>query len=340
MVTQLDPRTAFAAFCVEAATDIVEGLAGPLTTGHAATTEHDDMAPPSWDAYQGQDMAKAELLIRIHSALNRNARLPHTLLNGGPGTGKTTLARLMAAEAEVPLITMSRPPKNADALLDIIYPLVETGGILFVDEAHGWSPVQQHSLMEITEDGCLTTSSGAVPMPGLTVVCATTDEHKLLPPLRTRFECVPEFVNYTDTDLTSIVTGMLERAGVGDEVSAETVEALGRASGGNPRAARQLATAARDLAVTGMPTTTDAILRFTGISADGLTKQHLAYLSALGSCKHGTAGQLTMATLLNVAPAEVRFLEKVLTDRGLVAYAGGAGRQITPAGRQRLAAGR
>lgn len=291
------------------------------------------LAPPSWDDYVGQEKAKLELQIRVQSAIARGVPIPHVLLLAGPGSGKTTLVRLMAAEAEQRLVVMNRPPKNNDALLDTLTPILG-GGILFVDECHNWGPTAQGALMQLTEDGQLDTSSGPVDVSRITLVGATTDPQKLLAPLRTRFACKPRFEAYSDGEMGQIVAGMLERSDV--ELDDDVVAALGAAAGGNPRAARDLAEAARDLAVTGMPTTAEAILSFAGIYEDGLSREHVRYLEAISQCKHGVAGLERMATLLDIATGEVRVLERTLAARGLIMYSGSAGRQISPAGRGRL----
>lgn len=329
----LTPET-FDAFCVGFGQELAAAN-GITPNGRGQAVINDEvLAPPHWDDYIGQARAKAELQIRTASAVARNARLPHTLLYGGPGTGKTTLARLMASEADLPIVVMNRPPKNNDALLDVLFG--NERGVLFVDEIQNWG-ARQGALMQITEDAQLDTSSGPVYLPDLTVVAATTDRHKLTGAMRSRFECVPEFVDYTPEEMGRILVGMLERSSVTD-VPDEVIAALAVATGGNPRMARRLAIATRDLSITGMPTTAEAVLSFTGVFHDGLTKEHVAYLRALGTCKHGTAGRETMATMLAVAPEEVRQLEEMLHKRGLISYAGSAGRQITPNGRRRLQA--
>lgn len=336
MVQALDQST-FAAFVVDTAAKMADDHDARGDRPRAATALP-EMAPMGWDEYIGQPKLKGELLIRIHSAIARGDRLPHTLLVGGGGTGKTTIARLVAHEMDLPLLVLNRPPKNNDALLDALYGYED--GILFVDEVHLWGTgPAQHALMQLTEDQQLDTSSGTVDFPNLTVIAATTDPHKLTGPLRSRFACQPQIERFTPEEMTLIVSGMIGKALVDEaaQIEGPTLVALGRASGGNPRMARRLAEATRDLAVTGMPVEIDAILSFTGISADGLTRLHVEYLRKLGGCKHGQAGLTTMATLLGVGGSEIRTLDTVLEDRGLIHYTGSQGRQITPAGRRRLA---
>lgn len=337
------PHDLFAAFAADQGRGVVASLRRTfdcpddgLAVDEPGRGRSDDvLAPPDWTSYIGQAKAKAEMQIRMLSAERRGAALPHTLILAGPGSGKTTLVRLVAKSAGLPMVALKKPPKNNDALLDVMFPVVG-GGILFVDEAHTWGPTMQEALMQVTEDGELDTSGGVVNVERVTVICATTDPQKLLTPLRDRFGTMPEFVPYTIDEMGDIIDGMLERSGI--ELPPGVVGELAVATNGNPRLARHLAEAARDLVITEMPCDARSILAFVGVAHDGLTRNHLRYLERLSSaCKHGTAGLQTIATLLQLPLGEVRTLERLLTDRGLVAYAGAAGRSLTPAGRRRLA---
>lgn len=301
-------------------------------------SQADELAPKTWDDYIGQANLKMHLQVRIASAKNRGAPLPHTLLVADPGAGKTTIVELIAQELEVPLATVTKPT-DPDRLADILFRFGGGPGVLFVDEVHEWTNRQKHALMQLTESGRLDTRCGTHGFPKVTVVAATTEPQMLPVPLRDRFMIQPNWAPYTRAEMVEIIRGMAGRAGIPDSVlDSDLLDTLAQASADSPRRARALTVAARDMVAAGITPTGIQVLQFTDTELDGLTRPHLRYLETLGRQQGGKAGQETMATLLGINRAEVRDIERLLTRRGYIEYTG-TGRTVTAAGRQRLTAG-
>lgn len=322
----------FHAWCVEV--DNAQLADGPDLA--AWVTDDDEVAPPTWDAFIGQPAVVDELEVRIASAKARNGALPPVLLAGPAGAGKTTLARLIAAELGRPLVKIERP-MSATAMAERItaagpMPLV------FIDEVHLWKSKAQHDLMDLTDTSSLVTAKGRVPLPGCSVVCATTNPEQLVGPLLSRFACEPRFQPYTDDDMELIVSGMAFRAGLDvEQVSREFQRVIAHASAGWPRAARHLVLAARDLHEAGRDITAGSVLAFTGTDTDGMTADHHLYLQVLRDSARGAIGVPTIAHLMGIAAGKVMLLERLLIDRGYIALSAN-GRQLTPAGHRRLSA--
>src|SRR5262245_64398882 len=138
------------------------------------------MRPRSLDEVVGQDRLLAPG--RPLRALIEEDRLSSVLLWGPPGTGKTTLARLIAdttAKAFEPLSAVSASVKDVREVLERARSRLGENGrgtILFLDEIHRFNKAQQDALLPAVEEGLLV------------LIGATTENpfFEVNPPLRSR----------------------------------------------------------------------------------------------------------------------------------------------------------
>ena len=118
------------------------------------------MRPRCFDEFVGQDhILGPERVLRRSIAADR---LPSLILWGPPGSGKTTLARLVATETEAHFEPVSAVTSGVADLRRIVAEAKDRQGmyqrrtILFVDEIHRFNKAQQDVILPHVEDGTVT----------------------------------------------------------------------------------------------------------------------------------------------------------------------------------------
>lgn len=105
--------------------------------------------------------------------------IPSLILWGPPGTGKTTLAQIMAQESKRPFFTLSAINSGVKDIREVIDKAKTSGGlfttknpILFIDEIHRFSKSQQDSLLAAVEKGWVTLIGATTENPSFEVIPA------------------------------------------------------------------------------------------------------------------------------------------------------------------------
>jgi Holliday junction DNA helicase RuvB len=218
-------------------------------------TVDENVRPRRLADFIGQDELRANLEVFLRAARERQRAADHTLFYGNPGLGKTTLAKIIASEMGVNLVSTSGPVMERSGDLAAILTNLQAHDILFIDEIHRMPANVEEVLYPALEDFKLDLIIGQGPgartvkidLEPFTLVGATTRLGLLTSPLRDRFGCIFRIDFYSPEELARIV----QRASgiLGVTLTDDGALAIGRRSRGTPRIANRLLRRVRDYMV-------------------------------------------------------------------------------------------
>lgn len=156
-----------------------------------------------------------------------NGRIPSMILWGPPGTGKTTIANIIANTLKAPFFMLSAISSGVKEVREVIEEArTKQGSILFIDEIHRFNKGQQDALLGAVEKGIITLIGATTENPSFEVNSALLSRCQVY---------VLKALNEKD------LTGLLQTAATKDEflskkkIEIKETEALINISGGDAR---------------------------------------------------------------------------------------------------------
>lgn len=153
------------------------------------------------------------------------------ILWGPPGSGKTTLARIIAREVEAEFVELSAVTSGKKDVERVIEHArqnwnLQLRTILFVDEIHRFNKAQQDAFLPHVESGLITLIGATTENPSFEVISPLLSRSRVL-----------VLQSHTKDDIVAIVTRAVAELGKQKVVTDEAIDYLAELSGGDARVA-------------------------------------------------------------------------------------------------------
>jgi Holliday junction DNA helicase RuvB len=266
--------------------------------------------PTELNSFIGKENIKNNIRTFINSALKHNKPLDHVLIYGLPGTGKTTLAGIIAHEMKkkIKIVQGNCLQKPAD-VINIVLSLCDND-ILFIDEIHAVNPMCVELLYSVMEDFVIDVALGKdfntkvtrITIPSFTLIGATTIYGRIPLPLEERFGIILNIKMYSDESIIKILENYCSKNNL--KLADSELKQIANNSKGIPRLAIRIIKRVGDFRICDSNISINDIFKNMEINQNGLDQNDIEYLKILSETK-----PLGLKTISQIANIDIETIE-------------------------------
>jgi len=193
--------------------------------------------PQSFKDVIGQKDVVRRLKINSTGCKISGSVMPHVLIDGPPGLGKTTIASAIANELDVDMVTCNAANLRSVKSITPYLMGINPRAVLFIDEIHRLPKLVEEFLYPVMEDFKMSITveenTEEIDLPKFTLVGATTSGGSLSQPFYDRFTIKEHLNFYTEDELAKLARSNTIKMGL--KVSDDALLEIAKRSKGTPR---------------------------------------------------------------------------------------------------------
>ena len=286
--------------------------------------------PSTFDDIIGQDDVIKRLRIMSSGCKDSGQVMPHVLIDGPPGLGKTTISSAIANEMGVNLYTVNAATVRSVKNLMPYLMGMEPRSVLFIDEIHRLPKLVEEFLYPVMEDFkidmIVADKPDSIDLPAFTMVGATTSGGSLSQPFYDRFIIKEHLSFYSPDVLAKLAGSTAERLGL--NISDEDMLEIAKRSKGTPRILNaRLQWYKNYKSFYPEEGDVDTIFNTQGIDSHGFDENDLKYIAVLKKNRLNPLGLKSISGMTGIAmetiensiePYMVRMGYVIRTQRGRI----------------------
>lgn len=278
--------------------------------------------PQKFDDIIGQDAVVERLRISVCGCKNPQSSMPHVLIDGPPGLGKTTIASAIASELGVNMYTVNAANvRNIKGILPYLMTMT-LNSVLFIDEIHRLPKLVEEFLYPVMEDFkmdlVIEGDPETIDIPSFTMVGATTSGGSLSQPFYDRFTIKEHLSFYTPDVLAKLARSNCDSMNI--DISDKDLLDIAQRSKGTPRILNaRLQWYKSYTSFYPQEKNLQKIYGMQGIDEHGFDENDKKYLSILQSNRGNPLGLKAMSSLTGIAMETIEnSIEPYMIRKGYV----------------------
>ena len=278
--------------------------------------------PSTFADITGQSSVVDRLKITVSGCKTTNSVMPHILIDGPPGLGKTTIATALANELGVNLyIANAANIRSVKNILPYLMNMTKQS-LFFIDEIHRLPKLVEEFLYPVMEDFTinivLDKEPESIEIPRFTLVGATTNAGILSQPFYDRFVIKEHLSFYTEDELAKLAGLNLSKIGI--VMDEECLLEIAKRSKGTPRILNARIQWYQNY-ISCYPNEKDInkIFELQGIDEYGFDLYDRQYIDILKKCKGTPVGLKTISSMTGIAIETIEnSIEPYMVRKGFI----------------------